>query len=248
MLSTVHRDRPHAKCLALEWLRAKTSTADTVALMPHASDFELCIVHTLASHAAMTSTPGKSLFPSFSTSNEWGKTRINQNMIAVEHYFGVDTSCYKPASYTSDITKHSLLKVLQRIEQKLDQHQTNTVPSTPQEAIPHQGRKRSRQMTISGFTVGAQESVAPRTDPLKHCVTLDSLYYNWFKDELYDIDTDGSIQLKSDLKKLSRMIMYLRLFIDSPCDTLQSKPSRDYSTAYSNWVMRLCTESQAVQL
>ena len=55
--------------LSIGMVEAKTSTADTVALMPHASDFELCIVHALASHAAMTSTTSKSLFPSFSTSN-----------------------------------------------------------------------------------------------------------------------------------------------------------------------------------
>jgi len=77
---------------------------------------------------------------------------------------------------------------------------------------------------------------------LPHIATLQSLFFTWYKDDLFNIKCNNRDE-KATLKKLSKIIIYLKLFMPQErFPLLNARPSVE-STDFTTWVdsLRQCS-------
>jgi hypothetical protein len=74
---------------------------------------------------------------------------------------------------------------------------------------------------------------------------LQSLFYAWFKDDQISTFQVSDRQEKCVMKKISKMVIYLKLFLPATCTLLCSRPDR--IDAYQEWLVELRRTSTQVQ-
>ena len=114
--------------------------------------------------------------------------------------------------------------------------------------------RRRHQTTVDqsySSTVDPSSSAAVNSSPsMKVCIesikSISDVFYNWYKMQIYNYDYETTtINDRSKIKKLSKIIIYLRLFCASKI--LQDKPPEDDYEAMRQWVISLRAEATSVQ-
>ena len=88
---------------------------------------------------------------------------------------------------------------------------------------------------------------SPVAKSKRQCISFisQSLFYAWFKDDQISTFQLSDRQEKCVMKKISKMIIYLKLFLPATCTLLCSRPDR--IDAYQEWLVELRRTSSAVQ-
>jgi len=88
-----------------------------------------------------------------------------------------------------------------------------------------------------------------RENSLLKLKDLKSLFYSWYKDDLWLFQPQGKNE-RSVLRKLSELIIYLKLFLKADCTVLSRRPNRivaEEANQYRLWLNELRSCSLSVQ-
>jgi len=80
---------------------------DNISLIIHKNKWNICVLHALATHAALMISPSDTVFPSFFRQSHSGSI-INQELKLIENKFLLDEDINKPKKYKTGLLTHSI--------------------------------------------------------------------------------------------------------------------------------------------
>jgi hypothetical protein len=110
------------------------------------------------------------------------------------------------------------------------------------------GQQQQQQMQMTGFISGS--ILPPKKSRLSDTVhDLKSLFFNWYRDDMWLYKPEDSNE-RSVFRKMSHLMIYLKLFLKPECTLLQRRPNPNTpadANQYRDWLNQIQSCGKTLQ-